>query len=85
MKAKWIHDCNYCKYKGSMFHGSDKLDWYTCNDTVVARRGDDGPDYWSMPISMVTNDDYLVAGEFNTEFNGVNDMIVLARFMLSRE
>ena len=85
MKAKWIHDCDNCKYKGSMFHGSDKLDWYTCKESVVARRGDDGPDYWSMPISMVNNDDYLIAREFKTDFDAVSDMIVLARFMLGRE
>ena len=85
MKAKWIHDCNYCTYKGSMFHGSDKLDWYTCKESVVARRGDDGPDYWSMPISMVNNDDYLIAREFKTDFDAVSDTIVLARFMLNRK
>ena len=84
MKAKWIHDCGNCKYKGSMFHGSDKLDWYTCDDTVVARYGDDGPDYWSMPISMATNDEYLIANEFGTDFKGLSDMVILAQFMLKR-
>ena len=83
MKAKWIHDCSHCKYTGSMFHHNEILDWYVCSDSIVARRGDDPPDYWSVPICMVSNDHYLKAVDMNC-FHAFSDMIVLAKFMLRR-
>ena len=83
MKAKWIHDCGSCKYKGSMHSDRGVFDWYVCNDSVIARYGDDGPEYWSMPTDMVNNDDYLIARDTN-HYRGIHSMIVLARFMLQR-
>ena len=83
MKAKWIHDCDQCKYAGSMFHHNDILDWYVCNDSVIARRGNDGPEYWSMPISMVKDDGYLIGRNVHN-FHALNDMQILAQVMLHR-
>ena len=57
MKPKYKHDCTDCRYLGSMFMpGSPAVaDWYKCGSdpTVIARFGDDGPNYWSMPVDMV--------------------------------
>ena len=83
MKAKWIHDCDRCKYTGSMFHNGNILDRYVCTDSVVARRSDDGPDYWSMPISMAKDDRYLVARNMD-DYHAINDMQVLAQHMIKR-
>ena len=83
MKAKWIHDCDQCKYTGSMFHHNDILDWYVCNDSVIARRGNDGPEYWSMPISMAKDDGYLMSRDVH-DFRALNDMQILAQAMLKR-
>lgn len=79
MKPKWTHDCKACKYVGS----DTDHDWYVCRDSVVARFGDDGPEYWSMPKMMVNNDDYLTATaqDNRTVFY---TMPILARFMLQR-
>lgn len=79
MKAKWTHDCNACKYLGSSITSQSTgnhrtFDWYECNDTTVARYGDYGPDYWSMPTTMIKNDDYID-----------NPIILLARFMLVQQ
>ena len=83
MKAKWIHDCDRCKYAGSMFKHGDVVDWYVCTDSVIARHSDDGPDYWSMPKSMVKDDRYLLARDMNNVV-AINDMQVLAQAMLLR-
>lgn len=83
MKPKWTHDCNACKYIGSMHSDRGLLDWYTCKNSVIARYGDDGPEYWSTPDYIVNNNDYLIA--VDTDGNrGVGAMLVLARFMLQR-
>lgn len=84
MKAKWIHDCNACKYLGSSIGDRRIFDWYECNDTTVARFGDYGPDYWSMPTTMIQNDDYLVVAMMSEDFKGYNDTVLLARFMLAQ-
>lgn len=44
------HDCNACTYLGPFFDGADKYDLYICNTqgSIIARYGDDGPDYTSM-------------------------------------
>jgi hypothetical protein len=83
MKAKWIHDCDQCKYIGSMFHHGEILDWYVCFEALVARRGDDGPDYWSMPVSMIKNDDYLIGRDMDN-FTAINDMQLLGQAMIRR-
>ena len=83
MKAIWIHDCDQCKYAGSMFHENKTFDWYVCNDSVVARFGDDGPEYWSMPKDMVEDDRYLIARR-SDNVEAINDMQLLAQSMLRR-
>lgn len=85
MKPIYTHDCPKCKYLGSMFIGHHTADWYKCTDTVVARHGDDGPEYWSMPTSMVMDDRYLMALRQQDGATGYTHMQVLARFMLTQE
>ena len=87
MNPKWKHDCNKCEYLGSMVVTGNMLDWYTCgtgfNKTVIARRGDDGPEYWSMPVDVMRSGNYLSLknyGEF--VYNGMN---ILAEEMLKKE
>jgi len=83
MKPKWKHDCTACTFIGAMFMHNKTADWYVCNDTVIARMSDDGPDYWSMPTSMVTDDRYLTAQDEGGTV-AYTDHRVLARFMLTR-
>lgn len=50
---KFTHDCTHCTFLGH-YAGCDV---YTCgNDTsrtsIIARDGNDGPDYSSMPVSI---------------------------------
>ena len=82
MKPQWKHDCTACTYIGSMHMHNHTSDWYVCSDSVIARRSDDGPDYWSMPKDMVADDRYLTAN-----YDGVtaySHMRVLAQFMLTK-
>ena len=83
MKPKWIHDCDQCKYLGSMFRGVDILDWYVCIDSLVARTGDRGSEYWSMSKRMVDDDRYLMSRD-SENFYAISDMQVLAQHMMKR-
>lgn len=85
MKPIYTHDCPKCKYLGSMFIGQHMADWYKCTDSVIARHGDDGPEYWSMPTGMVMDDRYLTALRQKDGATGYTHMQVLARFMLQQE
>ena len=58
-------------------------DWYVCNDTVLARMSDEGSDYWSMPIDIVTDDRYLTAQDKDGTV-AYTDHRVLAGFMLAK-
>lgn len=79
MQPNWTHDCEHCRFLGAMYNGGDLFDWYACKQSVVARYGNDGPEYWSSLRSIVDDDKYLnVSGT-------VDGMYVLARFMLSQQ
>lgn len=55
----YTHDCDLCRYLGTV----ERIQWYdlyVCerspdagSRSLVARYGDDGPDYTSMPASLV--------------------------------
>ena len=51
MKPIYTHDCNACTYLGQYEHEGTMHDLYFCGShergTVIARFGDDGPDYCS--------------------------------------
>lgn len=58
MKAKFTHDCDRCQFLGHYF-GHDV---YVCNGggntlmgmgSIIARYGDDGPDYASQPLCVL--------------------------------
>jgi hypothetical protein len=87
MNPKWTHDCDKCKYLGSMVVLSDTLDWYTCGvdfqQTVIARYGDDGPAYWSMPTGHLrTGGDAALKSDGDFVYVGMN---MLADAMLKKE
>lgn len=42
-KPMFKHDCDKCKYLGSLPHG----DMYCCTDTVIFRYGSEGEEYVS--------------------------------------
>jgi hypothetical protein len=84
MQPSYTHDCAKCKYLGSMFIGHQTADWYECTDSVIARHGNDGPEYWSMPTDMVTDDRYLTARRQKDNTIGYTHMQVLAQFMLKQ-
>jgi len=87
MTPKYTHDCTKCRYLGSMFMAHDVADWYVCegsDPSVIARYGNDGPNYWSMPKGMVTDDRYLTARRSNDDTMGFSHMQVLAQFMLKQ-
>ena len=56
-KPKFQHDCSNCEYLGTFFD----LDVYLCRSrsanvlggSLIARHGDDGPDYASTPICVL--------------------------------
>jgi len=85
MKPKWKHDCTKCRYLGSMSMSRGFADWYECEGTdrsVVARFSEDGPDYWSMPKDMVTDDRYMLARSASDDTVGLSHMQILAQYML---
>lgn len=87
MNPQWKHDCNVCKYLGSMFVLSDTLDWYTCGvdfqKTVIARYGDDGPEYWSKPVNILRSvEDVACKSDNSFVYVGMN---MLADVMLKKE
>jgi len=51
MKAKYKHDCKECKFLGQYEFKSEIYDLYFCEQdglpTIIARYGDDGPEYIS--------------------------------------
>lgn len=55
-QPKFQHDCNDCKYLGTFFN----LDVYLCSKSgrgsIIARFGNDGPDYYSSRISVLLNE-----------------------------
>ena len=66
---------------------SDMLDWYTCGvdfqQTVIARYGDDGPAYWSMPTGHLrTGGDAALKSDGDFVYVGMN---MLADVMLKKE
>jgi hypothetical protein len=46
------HDCDHCEFWGHWF-GHDV---YYCGGSIVARWGDDGPDYASSPLSVLVTE-----------------------------
>ena len=48
------HDCRHCQFKGNGYYKGQTVDWYTCatssGQTVIARYGDEGPQYASSVI-----------------------------------
>lgn len=87
MNPKWTHDCTKCKYLGSMVVTGDTLDWYTCGvdfqKTVIARHGDDGPEYWSMPVGIMRSfNDVALKSNDSLVYSGMN---MLADAMLKKE
>jgi hypothetical protein len=47
----YTHDCDRCVYQGTVYatHGGyyGPVDFYTCDDSVLARYGNEGPTYAS--------------------------------------
>lgn len=49
----WQHDCKSCTFLGTLHEGRDWWDFYYCGQlegiqpTLIARFGDDGPEYIS--------------------------------------
>ena len=52
-KPDWKHDCARCKFLGQTIGGNKAVDLYYCDSmggkltTLIARYGNDGPDYLS--------------------------------------
>lgn len=74
MKPKWQHDCTSCKYLGSIDQHRGHADWYECGESVIARFGNEGSQYWSSVKDIVFDDRYIA--------NTLPEMTALARFML---
>ncbi len=55
----FTHDCDDCRYLGTLATPEGRTDLYRCDGgptvgaSLIARFGDEGPDYSSMPESMV--------------------------------
>jgi hypothetical protein len=86
-KPKFQHDCSKCQYLGTTLdRDSNAHDWYRHGNTVVARTGDDGPDYWSNDVSMVMDDNRVWISTYAdpSDYLYLNEKMMVARFMLSR-
>ncbi len=61
------HDCDGCTFLGGWHsneanqYGSVMWDLYVCGDSLIARHGDDGPEYLSAPVYVVENAGYQEA------------------------
>ena len=58
--AHFTHDCDHCRYLGTVptleaYSASKLADLYLseCGDTLIARVGNEGQDYYSMPRGLV--------------------------------
>lgn len=58
--AEYIHDCDSCRYLGTAILQGRTWDYYFCKDilegTIIARYGNDGPEYSSSLIHLVKRD-----------------------------
>jgi hypothetical protein len=85
MNPKWKHDCDKCKYLGTTYMNAKVMDWYTCGtapqQSVIARQGNDGPEYWSVPTEVLGYGDTVRTLEDTLVFNGMN---LLAEVMLNK-
>lgn len=57
MKPKYKHDCEACKFLGhyrghDVYHCENEAFSKTTGGSLIARHGDDGSDYWSMPKNL---------------------------------
>lgn len=92
MKPQYKHDCERCVYVLSTWEPGESLDWYVhpmpwrpdfqSGGTVVARRSDEGSDYWAMPIDMIEDDDYLIVRNVDNKHAALG-MVMLARTVLA--
>ena len=46
----WKHDCDRCRFLGSTIGGGRMTDLYVCGETLIARYGSDGPEYYSTTL-----------------------------------
>ena len=53
-KPQLTHDCEACTFLGGKIVDGTFYDYYTCNESIIARFGNDGPEYASMPKKLVT-------------------------------
>ena len=74
MKPKWEHNCDNCKYLGTVDQYRGHSDWYECGESVLARFGNEGSQYWSSPKGVVFDDRYVA--------DTYREMTLLARYML---
>ena len=52
MKAEYEHDCDVCEYKTTIRIGPTLYDIYKCTNSYIARFGDEGSEYSSIPIEL---------------------------------
>ena len=83
MRPFYGHDCATCRYLGSTHDPRGVYDWYACTESVVARFGNDGPDYWSLDHALARDDRYLNATHQDGKVSA-SGMTLLARAMLQR-
>ena len=50
LRPAYVHDCDLCEYCGTCMVNDTLYDFYTCNDTAIARYSDDPPSNltWSL-------------------------------------
>jgi hypothetical protein len=47
MKPEWKHDCTKCRLVGQTIGGGRLVDLYLCGESLVARYGSEGNQYYS--------------------------------------
>lgn len=71
---KYQHDCTKCKYLGRTIGNGKIVDLYVHNDTLIARYGDDGPDYYSGLVGYISPNGHaeLFVADFLNKKGGVS-------------
>jgi hypothetical protein len=63
-EPQFTHDCDNCKFVGII----NGMDVFTCGNSILARYGNDGPDYASISIVM-----FKAMIKNNGSIEGTND------------
>ena len=66
-KPLYDHDCDHCTFLGTVHYNGDWHDLYVCRNSVLARNGDDGPEYSFAPFEYARSGILAIAAKLATD------------------